>query len=67
MLLNVTKREIGTALAALRHWQQLGLFKIDGPEMDIATDGKTQTPLDEKEIDKLCEKLNYRPAKKKGE
>ncbi len=67
MLLNVTKRELSTALASLRRWQRTGLCDNDCEETDIATDGGTENRLDEKEIDKLCEKLNYRPAKKKAD
>ena len=64
MLLNVTKREFATILAGLRHWQRTSLCDNDSPEYDIATDGGTHEPLDADEIERLCKKMNCRPAKK---
>lgn len=59
--MKLTRREIGTVLAALRLWQQLiersGLH--EQPLLaDIATDGDTIEPLDADEIEALCEALN---------
>lgn len=53
----LTPRELGTVLAALRLWQRLNGPPADDL-MDIATDGGTLTPLDDDEIDALCERLN---------
>lgn len=51
-------RELATVLAALRRWQVV----LDGPaqprEWDIATNEGTVEPLNELEIDALCERLN---------
>jgi hypothetical protein len=56
----MTKRELATVLAALRHYQ-IGLRLNGGrpPQdvSDIAMDGGLD-PLDEEEIDSLCEELN---------
>ena len=55
-------RELATVIAALRFYQR-GL--LGGPstfasyaESDIATGGGTLVPLDDLEIDALCERLN---------
>lgn len=50
-------RELATVLAGLRYWQRLGVGE-GGPEEDIATDGGSIEPLNEVEIDALCERLN---------
>ena len=65
MFLQVIDREFATMLAALRYWQRTGEWTKDGeenpnesPEYDIATDGGTRIPLDDNEIDGLCQRLN---------
>lgn len=50
-------RELATVLAALRYWRREGLMSA-GHEIDIATDGGELEPLNESEIDALCERLN---------
>lgn len=53
----MTKRELGTVLAALRWWQlTLGEAPIWIDE--IATDSGEFEPLSVAEIDDLCERLN---------
>ena len=57
-------RETATILAALRYWQERTLPA--NPERaeaieEIATDGRTLDPLDEEEIDTLCEAINLSP------
>lgn len=60
--LRITRRELGTILAALRAYQDKHLH--GGPETtnpsieDIATDGGSFKPLGFRAIGKLCEKLN---------
>ena len=51
------ERELATILAALRHWQRVGM-NSGGAEADIATNGDTVKALSGKEIDSLCERLN---------
>jgi hypothetical protein len=53
-------RELATVLASLRYWQTDRSDRVDIPERydDIATDGNTLVPLDNEEIDVLCERLN---------
>ena len=55
------ERETAAILAALRYWQARSLPAT--PEQaeaieEIATDGRTLEPLDEEEIDTLCEAIN---------
>jgi hypothetical protein len=54
-------RELGTVLAALRHWQDatVGGGLVNDGLADIATDGGTVRSLDALEIDALCERLNW--------
>lgn len=52
-----TPRELATVLAALRYWQREG-WRSEGHEHDIATCGDTLAPLNEGEIDAMCERLN---------
>jgi hypothetical protein len=57
-------RETATILAALRYWQARTLPA--SPERaeaieEIATDGRSPDPLDEEEIDTLCEAINVSP------
>jgi hypothetical protein len=52
-----SRRQTATILAALRLWQRQlspGVRALD----DIATDGGTLAPLDDDEIDRLCEAIN---------
>jgi len=52
----LTPRELATVLAALRHWQHVGMHAA---MLDIATDGGKHEPLTETEIDALCERINH--------
>ena len=59
--LKLTPRQISTILGALRYWQNQGLVKSENqPEeiYQIASNCDTECPLDDEEIDALCEKLN---------
>lgn len=49
--------ELATVLAALRYWQREGLMSA-GCEQDIACDGGRFEPLNDSEIETLCERLN---------
>jgi len=66
--LRLDQRELATILAALRYRQDENL--TSGPQIsdlairDIATDGGTLKPLDRREIDALCQKLNAVPDTK---
>jgi len=61
MLLSVTPRELATILAALRYWQVSDRnTATEAPEYDIASDAGQFEPLDNDEIDSLCEQLNTR-------
>jgi len=61
MLLSVTPREFATILAALRYWQANDRnTAAQSPEYDIASDSGQFEPLDNDEIDALCEQLNAR-------
>jgi hypothetical protein len=53
-------RETATILAALRYWQARTPANPERARAieEIATDGRTLDPLDEKEIDTLCEAIN---------
>lgn len=53
-------RQLATTLAALRYWQRMDPEVGSLPEIDIATDGGTVTPLTPDEIDELCEQLQRR-------
>lgn len=53
--MELNSQELATVLAALRFWQRKGPTTI---EWDIATNGGKFLPLDDNEIDDLCEKLN---------
>ncbi len=59
--MHLNKRETGTILAALRHWQDRtpAFEAVDS----IATDGGAFEQLNRMEIDQLCEKLNFDDAK----
>jgi signal transduction histidine kinase len=50
-------REHATVLAALRYWQREGGI-MALREWDIASNDETLVPLDDKDIDALCERLN---------
>lgn len=53
------EREIATILASLRAAQAVQQAEALEPEfMDIATDGGTLEPLDDGEVDDLCERIN---------
>jgi hypothetical protein len=61
MLLSVTPREFATILAALRYWQANDRSTAsEAAEYDIASDAGQFEPLDNDEIDALCEQLNAR-------
>lgn len=51
-------RELGTVLAALRHWQKTR-DKASSMIAEISTDGKTFDALCNQDIDVLCDQLNY--------
>ncbi len=50
--------QISTIIAALRMYQFELAINTLGEWLDIATDGGTIVPLDDDEIDALCERLN---------
>ena len=52
-----TSRELATVLAALRFWQGLTDMSIRIKD-EIATDNDRHVPLNDLEIDALCEKIN---------
>lgn len=55
----VNEREIGTLLAALRYWQSRQTGRSAGAMLDdIASNGGDFAPLNENEIDDLCERIN---------
>lgn len=58
--LQVTERELATILAALRFYQRDDVIAEhrDAAILDIATNGGSFPPLDEDEVDRLCEALN---------
>lgn len=63
MWIRLDDREHATVMAALRMWQRNGLgsstLLAKFPEYDIATNaGAIETPLDDAEIDTLCERIN---------
>lgn len=53
----LTPRQLGAVLAALRLWQRLGESQ-GRPEFGIATNEGEFEPLDDSEIDGLCETIN---------
>ena len=53
-----TSHQISTIIAALRMYQFELAINTLGEWLDIATDGGTIVPLDDDEIDALCERLN---------
>jgi hypothetical protein len=54
MIINLTKRERATILAALRRWLSYPAAR----EADsIATNGGKRKPLDNAEIDRLCKRI----------
>lgn len=57
---HITKRQLATILAALRLWQDGSAIGDDGDPYlaDIATNGGKFEPLNNSEIDILCERLN---------
>jgi hypothetical protein len=60
--MKVNDRELATVLAALRHWQRLlaNLSAVNElPHFD------TWTPLNDDEVDELCERLNIEQAQTK--
>lgn len=58
--MKLDKRETATVLAALRTWQILGFGNSDRPPFaDILDTGDCEPPLDESEIDDLCERINF--------
>lgn len=57
--LELDERETGTVLAALRYWQRRA--ENGAPEWEIATEPEGG-PLDEDEIDALCERINCSPG-----
>lgn len=54
MPLELDERETGTVIAALRHWQTLN--DAVRRNSDLATENGE--PLDDDEIDELCERIN---------
>jgi hypothetical protein len=59
MNITITPQELGAILAALRFWQQeLHAGGNLSEFWDIASDGGAFEPLDEEQIDVLCEDLN---------
>ena len=55
--MNLNEREFSTVLAALRYWQSNPARRAL-PEWDIATNAGVLEPLDDDEIDELCEQFN---------
>ena len=55
MQVEIDERELGTILAALRHWQETS---CRGELLDIATDGGRLGALTSGEVDALCERIN---------
>lgn len=51
------ERELATVMAALRHYQRGTYSRLELEK--IATDGDRFDPLNESEIDELCEKLKW--------
>lgn len=64
--MKLDKRETATVLAALRMWQRLWLFESEKRDLllldgiaDILDAGDGKPPLDESEIDDLCDLINF--------
>ena len=53
--MKLTEQELATVLAALRLWQR---YPNTSGLMDIATNGGEFNPLNNNEIDALCQRLN---------
>jgi hypothetical protein len=61
MIINLTKRERATILAALRRWLSYPAAR----EADsIATNGGKHKPLDNGEIDRLCKRITEADTKR---
>lgn len=58
ILHGMDRRQLGTVLAALRHWQR-GTTVLDRTCDPIASDESSFAPLNDAEIDRLCEGLNH--------
>ena len=58
--MELTKPELATVLAALRHWQDYRIGREPDRLMllDIASDGGRQPLMNVQQIDDLCRKLN---------
>lgn len=56
------ERETNTVLAALRLWQMQRERDLPGGLVEVATNGHTQEPLTDDEIDALCERINTEPT-----
>jgi hypothetical protein len=52
------ERELATVLAALRLWQSAVEAQVSPTLWEIASNGGTIVPLDPKQIDALCERIN---------
>jgi len=70
---SLDNRELGTVLAALRAWQGMGtvlaafrvwrgIGQVSQAIQEIATDGGSLEPLNNEEIDALCERINGEDA-----
>jgi hypothetical protein len=53
----LSRRQLGTVLAALRYWQA-NLLYVEPEFMGIAEDEGEQKALTTSDIDKLCMKIN---------
>jgi len=59
MQVEIDERELGTILAALRHWQETS---SRDELLDIATNGGRFNPLTPGEVDAFCERINTKEA-----
>jgi hypothetical protein len=57
--ISITEREHATILAALRLWQKDAAHIADGDGSIIAIAEETGVPLTDREIDALCERINF--------
>lgn len=57
---HVDRRETATILAALRFWQH-ETSVAERSDNEIATDGGELDPMNDEEIDRLCERINSEP------
>jgi len=57
-MIDLDHRELSTVLAALRLWQRDGFQDPNRDLHDVASDDGSCVPLNDTEIDKLCERLN---------